>query len=110
MYRNNAASLTEKREQTSSNFVKCESFQKVLYVKLIMAKLTDEEVLQISSEGNTSDFEIDKPEGPLDMFKDFYAGFAQQARQGNEDDNMSNSSEEILENIVTGRPNYCFNS
>ncbi|XP_008480973.1 uncharacterized protein LOC103517705 [Diaphorina citri] len=33
MYRNNAASFTEKREQTSSNFVKCESFQKVLYVK-----------------------------------------------------------------------------
>lgn len=77
---------------------------------VIMAKLTDEEVLQISSEGNTSDFEIDEPEGALDMFKDFYAGFAQQARQGNEDDNMSNSSEEILENIVTGRPNYCFNS
>lgn len=53
---------------------------------VIMAKLTDEEVLQILSEGNTSDFEIDEPEGALDMFQDFYAGFAQQARQGNEDD------------------------
>ncbi|KAI5738598.1 hypothetical protein M8J77_008957 [Diaphorina citri] len=55
---------------------------------VIMAKLTDEEVLQILSEGNTFDFEIDEPEGELDMFKDFYAGFAQQARR-NEDDNMS---------------------